>query len=332
MTFIKSKATKQDIAEYTEGSCHNFATAIHAHTGWPLLVVYEKSIPSVIGKLGDTLYAVKHVASLDPDGYVWDITGRVDRNRAAAHFKRFIHFNEVGFEIIDDPAGLQKYIGFGDHQDLAEQYQLTIEWADRDARRALRGMEILPPPDEMQDRSALDESGLFREKYSVGIRSANLAVALASHFTYPIVAAFEDDGTLVRAWVEDFNGRPITADGILDGYEELEGIEGTSMMIWETPRHFIADRRLRKYLGWEALDVDSALNALAAAKSVFPSIVDKEVGGRWCTQDVVSGSVSSVIEDKKYDREFGDLKKYARKGKVYHPLAAPEAGSGMPRP
>lgn len=322
MTFIRSKATKRDVSIYTEGSCHDFATAIHAHTGWPLLVVYEKSIEPVVGKQGDTLYAVMHVAALDPEGYVWDVTGRVDRKRAAAHFKRFIHFKEVGFEVIDDPAGLQKYIGFGDHQDLGEQYDYSLEWADRDARRVLRDLELLPPPEEMRDTSPVDGSGRFRERYSRGIASANLAVALASHFNYPIVAAFEDDGTLARAWVEDFHGRPVTADGLLEGYDELEGVDGTNMMIWETARHFLADRHLRKFLGWETLDVYSVRDAIGHAKTAFPSIADKEFGKRWCTDDVAVGTISSVIEDQKYDREHGDLRRYARKGKPYQPDTA----------
>ncbi len=93
MSFLPSKATKSDISTYMEGSCHDFACALHAHTGWPLLLVYEKSEPSIRNEKGEVLHCLMHVACLDPEDVVWDVTGRVHRSKAARHFRKYMHFD-----------------------------------------------------------------------------------------------------------------------------------------------------------------------------------------------------------------------------------------------
>jgi hypothetical protein len=104
------------------------------------------------------------------------------------------------------PDELERYIGFGPYQTLAHQYDTTREWADRDARRVLREFGIVPPPDEFADARPGDDGGAYEEDYGSGLASLNAAIGVASHFGYPVAAAFGSDRRIVRAWAEDHQG------------------------------------------------------------------------------------------------------------------------------
>jgi hypothetical protein len=318
MNFIPSKATRCDISIYTEGSCHDFACAIHKHTGWPLLLVYEKAEPSIQNAKDEILHRVMHVACLDPDGNAWDVTGCVHRSKAARHYRKYMHFDRIGFDLLATPAELERYIGFGPYQTLGHQYDTTLEWADRDARRVLREFEILPPPEEFTDVHARDAGGAFEEDYGSGVASLNAAIGIANHFGYPVATAFGTDRKLIKAWAEDHSGRPVTASGLLRDHSELDLPENCSIRIWEVPHHAMADGRLRSLLGSDALNCGSVSEAFREAQQAFPSIQDTKLAdGRWVSSYSLSGSVRNLLEDADYDDEFGELKELAKKGKPH---------------
>jgi hypothetical protein len=318
MNFLPSKATKSDISIYTEGSCHDFACAMHKHTGWPLLLVYEKAEPSIRNGADEILHRVMHVACLDPDGNAWDVTGCVHRSKAARHYRKYMHFDRIGFDLMATPRELERYIGFGPYQTLGHQYDTTLEWADRDARRVLREFGILPPPDEFTDVHPRDAGGVFEEDYGSGIASLNAAIGIASHFGYPVATAFGTDRKIIKAWAEDHRGRPVTASGLLRDHSELDLPEGCSVRIWEVPHHAMADGRLRSVLGSEALNCGSVSEAFREAQQAFPSIRDTKLAdGRWVSSYTLSGSVRNLLDDAAYDDEFGELKELAKKGKPH---------------
>lgn len=318
MNYLPSKATKTDISTYMEGSCHDFACAMHKHTGWPLLLVYEKSEPSIRNEKDEILHRLMHVACLDPDGNAWDVTGCVHRSKAARHYRRYMHFDRIGFDLMATPGELERYIGFGPYQNLGHQYDTTLEWADRDARRVLREFGILPPPDEFTDVHPRDADGLFEEDYGHGVASLNAAIGIANHFGYPVATAFGSDRKLIMAWAEDHGGRPITASGLLRDHSELDLPGGCSIRIWEVPHHAMADGRLRSVLGSDALNCESVGGAFSEAQKAFPSIRDTQLAdGRWVSSHTLSGSVRNLLDDAKYDDEFGELRELAKKGKPH---------------
>lgn len=318
MNFIPSKATRSDISTYTEGSCHDFACAVHKHTGWPFLLVYEKSEPSIRNGDDEILHSLMHVACLDPEGGVWDVTGFVPRGKAARHFRKYMHFDRIGFDMLESSDELQRYIGFGPYQVLGHQYDTTLEWADRDARRVLREFGILPPPDEFTDVHPRDAGGEFEEDYGSGVASLNAAIGIATHFGYPLATAFGSDRKLIRAWAEDLDGRPVTASGLLRDHSELDLPKGCSVRIWEVPHHAMADGRLRSLLGTEALNCSSVNDAFGEAQRAFPSIRDTRLAdGRWVSAYTIAGSVRNLLDDAKYDDEFGDLKELAKTGRPH---------------
>ncbi len=318
MSFLPSKATRSDISVYMEGSCHDFASAVHKHTGWPLLLAYEKGTPSIFNEKGENLHALMHVACLDPEGGVWDVTGCVHRSKAARHYRRYMHFDKIGFDMLESPDELARYIGFGPYQVLAHQYDTTLEWADRDARRVLREFGILPPPDEFTDIHPRDAGGAFEEDYGSGLASLNAAIGIATHFGYPLATAFGSDRKIIKAWAEDHDVRPVTASGLLRDHSELDLPEGCSIRIWEVPHHAMADGRLRSLLGSEALNCGSVSDAFREAQQAFPSIRDTKLAdGRWVSSYTLAGSVRNLLDDAKYDDEFGELREIAKNGKPH---------------
>jgi hypothetical protein len=323
MSFKPSKANKSDISNYMEGSCHDFACAIHNHTGWPLLLVYDKAEPSIENERGEKLHWMMHVACLDPNGNVWDVTGCVDRKSAGRHFRRYMTLGKVGMEVIGSPDELQRYIGFGKYQSLAHQYPSTLAWADRDARRILRELHILPAP--MEFMSLTTEPGTPESyDYFSGISSLNLAIGIATHFGYPVMMAFDRDGTPIRAWTEDFDGTPIVSEGMYAHHQYLELPEDCSVTTWEVPHHAMADIRIRDYLGTDALNTESVAEAFADAQKAFSfSIVDTVVDRRKLTEDLLQGYVRELLEEAEYDEEYGGLTRLAATGKP-HSIATEE--------
>lgn len=302
MSFIRSQAKKSDIEIYTQGSCHDFACAVHAHTGWQLLIAYDKGIKDIKNDKGEVLHALMHVACIDPSGYVWDVTGRVHKRDAARHFRKYMTFKRVGFDTLETPEELERYIGFGDYQVLGHQYDSTAAWADRDARRILRNFEILPQPDVFLDWRADVDGSDFHDRYSQGVGSLRLAIGIATHFGYAVATAFDEDGKLVLAWAEDHNGRPITAAGLTDGFDDLEAPSATSVLRWETPHHAVADRRIRSLIGTQALDEKSMIEAFADARRAFGSIREHVYGNaRQLTTESIEATIRTVIEEVEYD-------------------------------
>lgn len=320
-------AMKPDISTYTEGSCHYFATVLHHHTGWPILLVYDKGHTSIRNEQGETLHYLMHVACLDPEGNAWDATGVVHRRDAARHYRRYMRFDKVGFDVADSPEVFARYIGFGDYQMLAEQYPASIEWADRDARRILRNFDIIPAPDEFTDVEPNAGMEAFEEDYATGAPSVGLATAISQHFGYPAAAAFGRDGRIIRAWSEDLDGRPITSSGLLRDHAELELPADCFVKIWDIPHHMMCDGRLRRVLGSEALNTASVLEAFSLAGSAFPSIRDTCVDGRWLTADSLRANVDEVLVDAKYEDDFGGLKENAATGRR-HLIDTAGAASG----
>jgi hypothetical protein len=314
MSFIPSKATESDVTVYMEGSCHDFACALHRYTGWPFIIVYDKSEPSIHNEDGEILHSLMHVACLDPNGNVWDVTGRITRVKAANHFRKYMDFGKVGFDVLASPAELERYIGFGPYQVLAHQYDSTHAWADRDARRILRDFGILPPPDEFTDQSAHGSL----DGYSSGIASLNLAIGISTHFTYPIALAFGQDDQLIRAWAEDLRGRPIAASGLLQDHSELNLPEEASVKIWEIPHHALGDERISHLLGTENLNAASITDAFQDAQRGFHSIKDTKLNGeRGLSLDMIKGNINSLLEEVEYDIEYGGttLQDMAARGK-----------------
>ena len=302
MSFIRSQAKKSDIEIYTQGSCHDFACAVHAHTGWPLLIAYDKGIKDIKNDKGEVLHALMHVACIDPSGYVWEVTGRVHKRDAARHFRKYMTFKRVGFDTLETPKELERYIGFGDYQVLAHQYDSTAAWADRDARRILRNFEILPQPDVFLDWRADVDGRDFHDRYSQGVGSLRLAIGIATHFGYSVSTAFSDDGELVLAWAEDHDGRPITAAGLIEGYDELHAPGAISVLKWETPHHAVADQRIRSLIGTESLNETSMREAFADARRAFGSIHEHIYGqGRELTTGAIAATIRTIIEEVEYD-------------------------------
>jgi hypothetical protein len=329
VSFIQSAASGSDISTYTEGSCHEFAEAVHRHTGWPILIVYDKAEESILNDDDEVLHSLKHVACIDPDGNVWDVTGRVHRSGAARHCRKYMHFGRVGFDTLETYDDVKRYIGFGSYQVLAHQYDSTREWADRDARRVLRRFGILPPPEEFTDLAPLDGSGAFEEDYALGVASLNAAIGIATHFGYPVATAFGSDRRLVRAWAEDFDGRPVTSSGLLRDHLDLDLPPDCSIRIWEVPHHAMADGRLREVLGSDALDVRSVVDAFSQAKKAFPSIRDTILAdGRSVTGESLEGYVRyNILEEAEYNSEYGGLTEIAKKGRPHRAAMAAVGGS-----
>ena len=322
MSFRRSLATKPDLSTYMEGSCHYFATVLHRHTGWPILLVYDKGHPSIRNEQGETLHYLMHVACLDPEGNAWDATGVVHRADAARHYRRYMRFKKIGFDIAEDPGVFDRYIGFGDYQTLADQYPASIEWADRDARRILKHFDIIPAPEEFTDAAPVGGMEAFEEDYATGAASVSLATAISQHFGYPAAAAFGRDGRIVRAWSEDLDGRPITSSGLLRDHAELELPADCFVKIWDIPHHMMCDGRLRRHLGSEALNTTSVLEAFSLAASAFTSIKDTCVDGGWLTADSLRANVDEVLVDLKYEEDFGGLKENAATGRRHLILGA----------
>ncbi|NTF17305.1 hypothetical protein G6L37_02515 [Agrobacterium rubi] len=320
MNFEKSAATSVDISIYTTGSCHEFAEAVNRYTGWPILVVFDKAIPSITNDKDETLHALMHVACMDPDGGVWDVTGRVDRKDAARHFRKYMSFGRVGFDLLETYDEVSRYIGFGDYQNLAHQYDTTREWADRDARRVLREFGILPSPEEFTDREP-DGSVDFENDYAFGLPSLNLATAIGTHFGYPVAVAFGSDKKVIRAWAEDSQGRPITSSGPIGDHSELALTTDCSIRVWDTAYHAIADGRLRHLLGGPGLARQSLREALDAAKAAFPSIRDKPFSGCGLTEQFLVGTVAGMEEDIRYaydhPEDLDEIRRMAKNGRPH---------------
>jgi hypothetical protein len=320
MNFLPSRANESDISCYTEGSCHDFACAVHEYTGWPLLLVYDKAYPSTPSEDGP-IKCVQHVACVDPDGNVWDATGRVGRRSVGQHLRKYMHFKKVGTEVTDLD-GLDRYVG----DTLPEQYPFTMAWADRDARRILRDFNILPAPMAFTDTSAtLPASPGFAEDHAIGLPSLNLAVGIGTHFGYPVMVAFDSDGELVRAWAQDFDGRPVTSFGLLDGEHELVLPEACTVTRWDKPHHALADERLRGSLGGARLNVESVMNAFELAQRAFRSVKDDRVDGKFLTSYYLRGEVEELLVEAKYNDEFGGLTEMAANAKPH----SVSAGSGV---
>lgn len=327
MSFIPSKADKRDVSIYTEGSCHDFACAIHRHTGWPLLIVYDKSIPSIRNDDGETLHSLMHVACLDPDGNAWDVTGCVHRSGAARHYRKYMDFGRIGFDLLETAADLERYIGFGPYQVLSHQYDFTDEWADRDSRRVLREFGFLPPPMEFTQADPTDAAD-FEEDYAAGAASLNVAVGIGTHFGYPVAVAFGHDRRIVRAWAENRDGRPITSSGLLNDHAELDLPDGCFIRIWDVAHHAMADGRLRHLLGTPVLDGRSVVDAFDELRKAFPSVEDHRLGdGREVTSYYLAGEMRELLEMAMYEHEDGGLKRLSGKGRPHRKAMDAIAGT-----
>lgn len=72
-----SRATEDDLEQYTAGECHVFAVALHRHFGWPMLAVLDYGEPYWENPEDpdDFIPAACHVFAVDPDGQAWDVMG-----------------------------------------------------------------------------------------------------------------------------------------------------------------------------------------------------------------------------------------------------------------
>ena len=78
MPLTPSQATPEECVEYSEGSCHYLALALHQKLGWEMSVQIDQAEHFWEDEAdGDNyLPAVLHVYAIDPNGQAWDIHGR----------------------------------------------------------------------------------------------------------------------------------------------------------------------------------------------------------------------------------------------------------------
>lgn len=74
---IPSHATQAQIDEYSSGSCHILAVALHRHLGWEIDVRLDNGEPYWTDEADPDNFipAVLHVYAIDPHDQAWDIRG-----------------------------------------------------------------------------------------------------------------------------------------------------------------------------------------------------------------------------------------------------------------
>lgn len=113
MSLVESSATEAEIDEYSTGSCHILAVALHRKLGWNFELRLDNGDPYWVDEEdGDNfLGSVIHVYALDQDMRAWDVRGvrpygEITREIEDAHYPM-----EQGSDELRSEQELASYVG-----------------------------------------------------------------------------------------------------------------------------------------------------------------------------------------------------------------------------
>lgn len=151
MPIIRSLANEDEIAEFSEGSCHVFALAVHRMTGWPMHVVLDHGEPYWVDPedCDNWIPSVIHVFCVDESDRFWDIQGCRPRDEVYREMTDWMNIIEYDSDLIHDEAALSIYVGCWGEDELIDRplmdyTEAEVTEAASAARRVLGGLPDNP--------------------------------------------------------------------------------------------------------------------------------------------------------------------------------------------
>lgn len=146
-----SDASEAEIDNFTTGSCHVFALAIHELTGWKMLVILDDGEPHWTDPDDEDNYiaSVCHVFCIDDDEIAWDIRGRRPLADVQNEMENWLHIQSYSDDKLSSAAELIE-IYVDDDNDLEVDRPLApytdVELADAKviAQRLLHQFNTAP--------------------------------------------------------------------------------------------------------------------------------------------------------------------------------------------
>lgn len=101
-------ASDAEIDDFTTGSCHVLALAIHELTSWKVLVILDDGEPHWTDPDDEDNYiaSVCHVFCIDDEGMAWDIRGRRPLAEVREEMVNWLHIQSYSEDTLESAAEL----------------------------------------------------------------------------------------------------------------------------------------------------------------------------------------------------------------------------------
>lgn len=154
---------KEVIPPYLDGECYEFAAALHALTGWPMIGIRSEEYP------------IRHAVVRDPEGRFWDIRGPVGEKALGRPFG------------LRPPYGLRE-VTLADLRAVRPVFDESIHVAAQFAEVLFPDLPCLPDSRRERAKKFAEELEKLSRRYGFWIRSA-----VPAEHVWPKLAAHEGD-------------------------------------------------------------------------------------------------------------------------------------------
>lgn len=135
---LSSNANEAQREEFSQGSCHILAVALHRHLDWPIVIAldYDEPFWQSDTDPDDFIPAVIHAYALDEDGLAWDILGARHEDSVSKQLNDLFDIGQLEIDILHREEALSMYVGYwGDDDDHLIERPLW-DYDDQDIDRA----------------------------------------------------------------------------------------------------------------------------------------------------------------------------------------------------